>query len=400
MKTLLYTAALLSGFQTQADNWKKFNTSNSELSSNIINTVAIKENTLWIGNEHGTASLNLSDSSYDSIQNNGPEINTSTFLFPSNGEVWAGTDEGIAQFDGHSWNVLTSQNSGLPLNVIRCMFTDHMGNTWIGTWGGGLAKLSNTWETFSTFNSNLVSNGITSITEDKQGRIWIGTFNRGISIYDHGTWITLNTDNSMLPANEINSLYADGNSVWIGTSHGIAKFYNGQMTKFTTANTGIVFNQVNCFIREGNDLWIGSDGGLLRYDGLGLIAYNTANSGLPQNDVVSIAVDPNGNKWIGTSGGGLVEFNQNGIPAEINEISNPLAQIYPNPCVNELIINNMENDDLQLQLFNLHGQSIRTISVSPSQSIQLSTADLPCGVYICEYISNHKSAKFKLIKTN
>ncbi len=33
--------------------------------------------------------------------------------------------------------------------------------------------------------------------------------------------------------------------------------------------------------------------------------YNKANSGLPDNYVRAIAIDRQGNKWIGTNGGGL-----------------------------------------------------------------------------------------------
>ena len=39
------------------------------------------------------------------------------------------------------------------------------------------------------------------------------------------------------------------------------------------------------------------------------VVYNTSNSGLPDNFVRSIAVDPQGNKWIGTYGGGLAKFD-------------------------------------------------------------------------------------------
>jgi ligand-binding sensor domain-containing protein len=40
-----------------------------------------------------------------------------------------------------------------------------------------------------------------------------------------------------------------------------------------------------------------------------LIIYEKWNSGLPDNAVYAIAIDGQGNKWIGTYGGGLAKFD-------------------------------------------------------------------------------------------
>ncbi len=44
------------------------------------------------------------------------------------------------------------------------------------------------------------------------------------------------------------------------------------------------------------DIW----GGLAKFDGVNWTVYNTSNSGLPSNYVRAIAIDGQGNKWIGT----------------------------------------------------------------------------------------------------
>ncbi|MHA2277644.1 MAG: two-component regulator propeller domain-containing protein [Candidatus Kariarchaeaceae archaeon] len=41
------------------------------------------------------------------------------------------------------------------------------------------------------------------------------------------------------------------------------------------------------------------------------IVYNTSNSGLPDDEVTSLCIDKNGNKWIGTDDGGLTKFDGN-----------------------------------------------------------------------------------------
>ena len=48
---------------------------------------------------------------------------------------------GLAQFDGVTWTVYDSGNSGLPDNRVECLVIDVRGNVWIGTsgsiWTGG-----------------------------------------------------------------------------------------------------------------------------------------------------------------------------------------------------------------------------------------------------------------------
>lgn len=61
---------------------------------------------------------------------------------------------------------------------------------------------------------------------------------------------------------------------------------------------------------RGDVLWVGTSNGLLRYD---LVreeqkSYTTKN-GLLSNIIHTVAIDPKGNKWIGTYGGGLSKFD-------------------------------------------------------------------------------------------
>ncbi len=73
---------------------------------------------------------------------------------------------------------------------------------------------------------------------------------------------------------------------------------------------------------QGNK-WIGTyGGGLARFDGVNWTVYDTSNSELPDNRLYYLAIDDaKGNVWIGTENGGLavyrpvpaVDFNGDGI---------------------------------------------------------------------------------------
>lgn len=68
---------------------------------------------------------------------------------------------------------------------------------------------------------------------------------------------------------------------------------------------------VQCLAKEGNILWVGTTGGLVKID---LVTgaknfFTKENSGLPDVYITCIAIDANGNKWVGTGNGGLALFD-------------------------------------------------------------------------------------------
>jgi streptogramin lyase len=79
---------------------------------------------------------------------------------------------------------------------------------------------------------------------------------------------------------------------------------------YNTSNSGLPENYVSAIAIDGQgNKWIGTARGLAKFDGLNWTVYNTSNSGLPYNNVYAIAIDGEGNKWIGTYVGGLAKFD-------------------------------------------------------------------------------------------
>ena len=118
--------------------------------------------------------------------------------------------------------------------------------------------------------------------------------------------------------NYVGAIAVEGNYIWVGTSGGLVKIdrTTGNMTFYNRANSGLPSNWVWSIAIDGQgNKWIGTGGGgLAKFDGVNWTVYNTGNSGLPDNDVNAIAIDGQGNKWIGTGwigiyGGGLAKFD-------------------------------------------------------------------------------------------
>ena len=92
---------------------------------------------------------------------------------------------------------------------------------------------------------------------------------------------------------------------------------NPEWMNFTTDNSGLPVNSVSCLAvdSQGNpwigtgsrlEVWLG--GGLARFDGARWEVYDKTNSGVPGNSVLSIAFDAQGSLWIG-AWGGLARFD-------------------------------------------------------------------------------------------
>ncbi len=74
------------------------------------------------------------------------------------------------------------------------------------------------------------------------------------------------------------------------------------------------YGQVLSLAIDGSgNKWIGTWAGLAKFNGTNWTVYNTSNSGLPDDGVLSFAIDGSGNKWIGTYKGGLAVYNEGGI---------------------------------------------------------------------------------------
>jgi sugar lactone lactonase YvrE len=90
-----------------------------------------------------------------------------------------------------------------------------------------------------------------------------------------------------------------------------------EWTVYNTANSGLPYNGVTSLaIDAQGNLWIGTGifggytgGGLAMFDGANWTVYNTSNSELPHNDLPVLTIDSQGDLWIGTDTGGMAKFD-------------------------------------------------------------------------------------------
>lgn len=101
------------------------------------------------------------------------------------GTMWIGTQDGLNRYDGHQFEVFTSDDTeGLESEYILSSYKDRNGNLWFGT-GNGLTLYDPLKETFKTFSvGKNTPLSVECIEEDEVGNLWLGTTTLGLARWD------------------------------------------------------------------------------------------------------------------------------------------------------------------------------------------------------------------------
>lgn len=223
--------------------------------------------------------------------------------------LWfSGGNGGVAKFDSRVWTCYGLLNRGhhpwpFPYTTIGSgAVVDRNGDTWIaadGTYGGVARWVVDHWEVWETANAGVPLQGIKIISADSLGNLWVGMKYLGISVYDGGNWTHYDNSNSPLISNEINCFFAEpAGPMWIGTFIGLYKFDNGAWTNYTTSNSGLPGNSINGIDKDSQgNMWIATFDGLAKFDGANWTVYDESNSGIVSENVTDVVVDTNDVVW-------------------------------------------------------------------------------------------------------
>jgi ligand-binding sensor domain-containing protein/signal transduction histidine kinase len=190
--------------------------------------------------------------------------NAWTVLVDQKQQVWVGTrGEGLFRFQTNYFRPAPGAEILGP--QIFALFEDHNGQLWAGTQNGLGRWDGSDWKILTT-RDGLSENVIRAFTEDAAGNLWVGTETRGLIFFNDGKFVSYQATEKGLPGNDISCLYEDADGVlWVGTSgHGLARFYNGKWTRYSTDN-GLASDSISYLIEDtAGDLWVGSNMGLMR----------------------------------------------------------------------------------------------------------------------------------------
>ena len=162
-----------------------------------------------------------------------------------------------------------------------------------------------------------------SLAIDSNNAIWAGLIrfddvqddpNYGLFYYKGDSMALYSNNNSSLPNDHINCLFAEAsNVVWIGTDNGLAKLHDGTWTVYRKSNTFQPNSQINCFFKDSKGgMWIGTEGGIARLVGQDWSTFNPDSAPVSVKKISSIAEDSSGNIWM-AAGTSLAVYNPNGV---------------------------------------------------------------------------------------
>ncbi len=245
----------------------------------------------------------------------------------SKGYMWFGTFDGLNRYDGYkiiTYRPNPYDTTSISDNTIRCILEEHLGYIWVGT-DKGLNKFDPVTETFKHFTHNannlgsISDNGVSAICQDQNTFLWFATADGNLNKYDRlkNRFIHYNLP---LPKSRIRVLLPDNNvensGILIGRT-GLYKFYpsNEHYEKIST-DPRLNNATVNDVIETTHDIWIGSWLGLFKYNKItkGIELFNDEpgkSLQLPISTVQSLMISENNHLWIGTRGGGLVNYDLN-----------------------------------------------------------------------------------------
>lgn len=192
-------------------------------------------NVLLVGTQTGLCELNkesmdyeLHEKSHDQSMTN----NTIKTMCSVGGNVWMGTEEGVMIYDGRSFTAYgynPSNRYSLPNNIVWSVFRDRDDIVWLGT-DGGVGKYDAGIPAFDGVNlvgatgNPYVGISIFTAQVDRDGSLWFGS-RFGLSHYDPSRnrmkWIDL--PNSVPGTyNFTRALSLDSNDMlWVGTAEGV-----------------------------------------------------------------------------------------------------------------------------------------------------------------------------------
>jgi hypothetical protein len=171
---------------------------------------------------------------------------------------------------------------------------------WVATGEAGLFRYlrgADRFEPITREPGGLASNTITALAFDRSGRLWAGTAGKGASRLSANlkTWDLVNAFDG-LPSDSVNVLSADGDTIWIGTTRGIA-LWNGKLIAGSVPDIGTPSpfrsNNVTGIVVLGDTLLVSTtDGVYLARLSQSLTPWSSLDTGLGSTNVRRI--DTNG----------------------------------------------------------------------------------------------------------
>lgn len=197
---LFLTCSLMSMAHAQSTSWINYTASVK------VTALASDDQATWVGTPGGLIRVDLATSQrtfYNRSNSGLPSNWVDDIALGGNGDVWVGTEQGLAHFDGADWTTYTTSNSGLLVAGVWKVAVAPDESVWLSSqYTGDIQHLVN--GNWSTINGGFA--GVRALACAANGDLMTSSNFSGLYRYDGSTWTNWNTGNSNLPNNDVRDI--------------------------------------------------------------------------------------------------------------------------------------------------------------------------------------------------
>ncbi|MEA3444516.1 MAG: two-component regulator propeller domain-containing protein [Bacteroidota bacterium] len=248
----------------------------------------------------------------------------------SSGTIWIHSKEGLAKYDGQTWEYFTPNNSPLQ-TYAECSTLDYEGNVWMSGWTTlgqvEVLKFDGTnWTGFS-YPEYPAGSYYPKCCADSSGNAYFTTTSSGVAKFSDTSYVFLSSTTIGLQNDQIYSVFVDSQQqLWIGHVDGVSVYDGDTCTYIDPGNYG--GGTVKCITQDVyENMWFATSYGIAKFDGANWTLFNSlqifAYSGV---DIRSLASDNSGGVWCGTFNMGLSYYN--GVNWTQYDLASGLNSVY------------------------------------------------------------------------
>ena len=273
-------------------------------STAMVTSIAETERGIWIGTRDAGL-FRFDGQTLKRITGALPDVKINCLLAGHEGDVWIGTDRGIARATA-TGIVPAALSEDLGVVPVLALLRDSDANVWIAAGSHGVIRLNATGAT-SIGNWDARSRGmVTALFEDRERNVWLGT-TRGIERWRDGVFAT-HSGLRELPSDRIGPVHVDASGrAWFAPTERGLYWLDGEHVRPVQV-AGLADDVVYSLDGRGDTVWVGRQyGGLTRVQmtsaGPSATEY-TEKDGLGQDSVFAVHDPGDGTVWAGTLSGG------------------------------------------------------------------------------------------------
>ena len=315
--------------------WQTLSVSDGMPDPSVISIYQDRDHALWFGTLSGV--VRYDGVEFETFELTGAKKQIPAIVQDRRGAMWFGSRDfygggGLVRLQDREYTVFSAEDV-LPWDQVTALHEDRQGQLWIGT-DSGVAHYGGESEHFVHYTTadGLINDYVFAIIEDRAGRLWFATAG-GVSRYD-GAYFTSYTAEDGLDNEFIRSLHEDGEGgIWaVMRWLGATKFDGEGFAGRIDMEDWVAYNMNDLLEDRRGQKWLATDMGVGRIGPGGERAWFAAADGLADNKSFSLYEDHAGDIWVGTGtwnpggerrGGGISRYVGETLTAFAEE--SPLA---------------------------------------------------------------------------